>query len=72
MDKSKRIYFTFPEKALEQLEHVMELGRFKTMADAVGNALAIEEALQEEAQKGNERDYFTQSCYGEGTCACYA
>jgi hypothetical protein len=48
----KRVHFQFAEKPFEQLNNVVKLGRFDTLADAVRSAVAIEEALLKQAHQG--------------------
>lgn len=52
---SKRILFTFDERSRKQLEEIVSIGGFPSMADAVRCGLTILRSLQRHAQDGYRR-----------------
>lgn len=49
---SKRIVFTFDDRAFEALEKLMHDGKFRSYADTVRHALQLSKAISEEAANG--------------------
>lgn len=52
MAKTQRVVFTFDERSFASLKEMVEHGRFPSMADAVRESVAVNRALQAQANQG--------------------
>jgi hypothetical protein len=52
MKRETRIVFSFNEQSLQQLNEVMDSGSFRTMAEALSEALWAYRGLQSQAEEG--------------------
>lgn len=53
--ESKRIVFTFDSKTLEDLEKVVSLGKFNTLAEAVRTSISNMARMEEAAAEANSK-----------------